>query len=180
MHMIWCWLCFLWCIWYMDIGPGVIVCFLWCVWFHRCGQRSIGDCVLTVIHVILGMWAWDQWWLSVDCGACDFRYVGLGPVVIVCPATVMHQWVKEFHTWWPDFRVVILHSSGSYTGTEVDSFFCLSLFLILFLSFFWNTLCKYVLHLLFLFWQKYFFKNCVSKGILGEFKKKKTTTKKQK
>ena len=61
--------------------------------------------------------------MSVHCDACDFRYVGLGPVVIVCPATVMHQWVKEFHTWWPDFRVVILHSSGSYTGTEVDSFF---------------------------------------------------------
>uniref|UniRef100_A0A4W3GV80 DNA excision repair protein ERCC-6 n=1 Tax=Callorhinchus milii TaxID=7868 RepID=A0A4W3GV80_CALMI len=40
---------------------------------------------------------------------------GLGPVVIVCPATVMHQWVKEFHTWWPPFRVAILHESGSFT-----------------------------------------------------------------
>ncbi|PVD37640.1 hypothetical protein C0Q70_00237 [Pomacea canaliculata] len=50
----------------------------------------------------------------------DFPYVGLGPVVIVCPTTVMHQWVREFHTWWPDFRVAILHSSGSYTGSEAQ------------------------------------------------------------
>ena len=35
------------------------------------------------------------------------------PVLIVAPATVMKQWVNEFHTWWPPFRVSILHSSGS-------------------------------------------------------------------
>nr|CAD7456218.1 unnamed protein product [Timema tahoe] len=41
---------------------------------------------------------------------------GLGPTLIVCPTTVMHQWVKEFHTWWPPLRVAVLHVSGSYTG----------------------------------------------------------------
>ncbi|NXP72324.1 ERCC6 protein, partial [Ramphastos sulfuratus] len=45
-------------------------------------------------------------------------YQGLGPTVIVCPATVMHQWVKEFHTWWPPFRVAILHETGSYTNKK--------------------------------------------------------------
>ncbi|KAF8927734.1 hypothetical protein BGZ47_001967 [Haplosporangium gracile] len=35
------------------------------------------------------------------------------PVVIVCPATILKQWVKEFHRWWPPIRVAILHSSGS-------------------------------------------------------------------
>ena len=35
------------------------------------------------------------------------------PIIIVAPATVMKQWVKEFHKWWPAFRVSILHSSGS-------------------------------------------------------------------
>jgi len=35
------------------------------------------------------------------------------PVIIVCPATVMKQWVNEFHLWWPAFRVSILHTSGS-------------------------------------------------------------------
>ncbi|KAJ4350264.1 DNA repair protein rhp26 [Didymosphaeria variabile] len=35
------------------------------------------------------------------------------PVIVVCPATVMKQWVNEFHRWWPALRVSILHSSGS-------------------------------------------------------------------
>lgn len=43
------------------------------------------------------------------------HYSGLldKPVIIVCPATVMRQWVNEFHRWWPALRVVILHSIGS-------------------------------------------------------------------
>ncbi|KAM6186671.1 DNA excision repair protein ERCC-6 [Rhynchocyon petersi] len=45
----------------------------------------------------------------------NYRFEGLGPTIIVCPTTVMHQWVKEFHTWWPPFRVAILHDTGSYT-----------------------------------------------------------------
>uniref|UniRef100_A0A5F9CXN8 DNA excision repair protein ERCC-6 n=1 Tax=Oryctolagus cuniculus TaxID=9986 RepID=A0A5F9CXN8_RABIT len=45
----------------------------------------------------------------------NYRFEGLGPALIVCPTTVMHQWVKEFHTWWPPFRVAILHETGSYT-----------------------------------------------------------------
>ncbi|XP_059677039.1 DNA excision repair protein ERCC-6 [Gavia stellata] len=49
----------------------------------------------------------------------NYRYQGLGPTVIVCPATVMHQWVKEFHTWWPPFRVAILHETGSYSNKKV-------------------------------------------------------------
>lgn len=48
------------------------------------------------------------------------RYVGLGPTVIVCPATVMHQWVKEFHTWWPPFRVAVLHETGSFTSNKAS------------------------------------------------------------
>ncbi|XP_056291715.1 DNA excision repair protein ERCC-6 [Pseudoliparis swirei] len=48
----------------------------------------------------------------------NYRYVGLGPTVIVCPATVMHQWVKEFHTWWPPFRVAVLHETGSFTSSK--------------------------------------------------------------
>jgi len=31
----------------------------------------------------------------------------------------MHQWVKELHTWWPPFRVAILHETGSYTDKKV-------------------------------------------------------------
>ena len=35
------------------------------------------------------------------------------PIIVVAPATVMKQWVNEFHNWWPPFRVSILHTSGS-------------------------------------------------------------------
>jgi len=35
------------------------------------------------------------------------------PVIVVCPATLMKQWVEEFHEWAPPLRVIILHSTGS-------------------------------------------------------------------
>jgi len=30
----------------------------------------------------------------------------------------MQQWVREFHTWWPQMRVAVLHSSTQYAGKE--------------------------------------------------------------
>ncbi|KAJ3364653.1 hypothetical protein GGF32_001292 [Allomyces javanicus] len=42
------------------------------------------------------------------------------PILIVCPATVMSQWVKEFHRWFPPFRVVVLHASGSGVQESKD------------------------------------------------------------
>ena len=44
----------------------------------------------------------------------------LGLTLIVCPTTVMHQWVKEFQNWWPPFRVSILHDSGSFSGSKLS------------------------------------------------------------
>ena len=41
-----------------------------------------------------------------------------GAILVVCPATVLHQWVAEFHKWWPPFRVAVLHNSGSYKGSR--------------------------------------------------------------
>ncbi|OBA22687.1 DNA dependent ATPase [Metschnikowia bicuspidata var. bicuspidata NRRL YB-4993] len=35
------------------------------------------------------------------------------PVLLVVPATVLNQWVNEFHRWWPPLRCVILHSIGA-------------------------------------------------------------------
>ena len=46
-----------------------------------------------------------------------------GPVLIVCPATVLRQWVQEFHSWWPPLRVAVLHSLGSaFTNSQVSFF----------------------------------------------------------
>eukprot|EP00042_Codosiga_hollandica_P057407 m.850308 g.850308 ORF g.850308 m.850308 type:complete len:852 (+) comp59579_c0_seq2:225-2780(+) len=39
-----------------------------------------------------------------------------GGILIVCPATVLHQWTREFHKWWPPFRVCVLHSHTAQVG----------------------------------------------------------------
>ncbi|KAI5962679.1 rhp26 [Candida pseudojiufengensis] len=43
------------------------------------------------------------------------HYSGLlkKPVLVVVPATVLNQWVNEFHRWWPPLRCIILHSIGT-------------------------------------------------------------------
>jgi DNA excision repair protein ERCC-6 len=33
-------------------------------------------------------------------------------VLIVCPATVLRQWVRELRAWYPRLRAVLLHDSG--------------------------------------------------------------------
>ncbi|RKP19637.1 hypothetical protein ROZALSC1DRAFT_28781, partial [Rozella allomycis CSF55] len=50
------------------------------------------------------------------------HYSGMykGCSLVVCPATVMHQWVKEFHRWYPPFRVAVLHKTGSHDGSYAD------------------------------------------------------------
>uniref|UniRef100_A0A7S1KSJ4 DNA excision repair protein ERCC-6 n=1 Tax=Percolomonas cosmopolitus TaxID=63605 RepID=A0A7S1KSJ4_9EUKA len=40
------------------------------------------------------------------------------PSLIMCPATVLSQWVRELHKWWPQFRVAMYHSSGSSEDQE--------------------------------------------------------------
>ena len=49
---------------------------------------------------------------------CPWR--GLGPTLLVCPTTLLHQWVQEFHLWWPPLRVAVLHSSGSHSGSKAQ------------------------------------------------------------
>uniref|UniRef100_A0A915KGX8 Helicase ATP-binding domain-containing protein n=1 Tax=Romanomermis culicivorax TaxID=13658 RepID=A0A915KGX8_ROMCU len=46
------------------------------------------------------------------------EYSGLGPCLIICPPTLMRQWVKEFHLWCPMLRVAILHDTGSHKGSR--------------------------------------------------------------
>ncbi|CAH0701394.1 unnamed protein product [Spodoptera exigua] len=43
---------------------------------------------------------------------------GLGPTIIVAPATVIYQWVSHFHFWCPHLRVVVLHHTGSHVGNH--------------------------------------------------------------
>uniref|UniRef100_A0A0C9RXG4 DNA repair and recombination protein RAD54-like n=1 Tax=Fopius arisanus TaxID=64838 RepID=A0A0C9RXG4_9HYME len=48
------------------------------------------------------------------------RFRGLGPTLIICPATLLEQWVDHFHSWYPALRVATLHQSGSYHGSPSD------------------------------------------------------------
>ncbi|XP_011136750.1 DNA excision repair protein ERCC-6 isoform X2 [Harpegnathos saltator] len=48
------------------------------------------------------------------------RFRGLGPTIVICPVTLMEQWVKHFHEWWPFVRVVVLHHTGGYKGDPED------------------------------------------------------------
>ncbi|KAL3288792.1 hypothetical protein HHI36_003226 [Cryptolaemus montrouzieri] len=48
------------------------------------------------------------------------NFVGIGPTLIVCPATVIHQWIRHFHDWAPEFRVAVLHQSGCFQGNKAD------------------------------------------------------------
>lgn len=43
---------------------------------------------------------------------------GLGPTIIVAPATVIYQWVSHFHFWCPYLRVAVLHHTGSHAGNH--------------------------------------------------------------
>lgn len=43
---------------------------------------------------------------------------GLGPSIIVAPATVIYQWVSHFHFWFPSLRIAVLHHSGSHVGNH--------------------------------------------------------------
>ncbi|PKS10036.1 hypothetical protein jhhlp_004661 [Lomentospora prolificans] len=36
-----------------------------------------------------------------------------GPVIILATTTLIAQWVRHFHQWWPPLRVSILHSTGT-------------------------------------------------------------------
>ena len=35
------------------------------------------------------------------------------PSLIVAPSTLLRQWIREFNTWWPPLRVILLHSSSA-------------------------------------------------------------------
>jgi DNA excision repair protein ERCC-6 len=40
------------------------------------------------------------------------------PVLILCPATVMAHWLKEFRRWSPDMRVMLFHESGGHDASR--------------------------------------------------------------
>lgn len=85
-------------------------------WLWQLHNRSLGGLLgdemglgktIQVIAFLVGL---DYSDLLSDEG----RFRGLGPTLIVCPATLMEQWVKHLHDWWPIFRVILLHQCGTF------------------------------------------------------------------
>ena len=44
------------------------------------------------------------------------RTLVLPPSIILCPATIMTQWMREFHKWAPQLRIILLHDSVDHGG----------------------------------------------------------------
>nr|CAI5843463.1 unnamed protein product [Callosobruchus analis] len=55
--------------------------------------------------------------IGIEYNKLSKSWLGLGPTLIVCPATLMHLWVKHIHVWAPEFRVAVLHKSTTFEGT---------------------------------------------------------------
>ena len=52
----------------------------------------------------------------------------LPPTLVLCPATIQTQWLREFHSWYPELRVLVLHESvqahhGQSKEAVVDKLF---------------------------------------------------------
>jgi hypothetical protein len=93
--------------WRRRTGPGVR--WLWELHGQNAGgilgdEMGLGKSVQTVLF--LG----------------GLAYSGLAPAasLVVCPATLLGQWVREFHRWWPPLRVAVLHRSIAGGAAAID------------------------------------------------------------
>ncbi|EZA51499.1 DNA excision repair protein ERCC-6 [Ooceraea biroi] len=96
---------------------GVAIQWLWELHSRKLGGLLGDEMGLGKTVEVIGFLA------GLDCSELlshNGRFRGLGPTIVVCPATLMEQWVKHFHEWWPFFRVVVLHHSGGYNGDPED------------------------------------------------------------
>eukprot|EP00760_Papus_ankaliazontas_P001887 PhM_4_TR1071/c0_g1_i1/m.26885/K10841/ERCC6, CSB, RAD26; DNA excision repair protein ERCC-6 len=55
--------------------------------------------------------------MAVFLGALHYSGLSEGSTIIVCPATILAQWVRELHFWAPMLRVNVLHATGTHRGT---------------------------------------------------------------
>ncbi|KAL4151136.1 hypothetical protein PRNP1_008085 [Phytophthora ramorum] len=83
-------------------------------WLHKLHERGVGG--------ILG----DDMGLGKTVQLASFlgslhRARRLRTVLLLCPASVLLQWVRELHKWVPWMRVVLLHASGTGVNTSFSS-----------------------------------------------------------
>uniref|UniRef100_H3HD47 DNA excision repair protein n=1 Tax=Phytophthora ramorum TaxID=164328 RepID=H3HD47_PHYRM len=83
-------------------------------WLHKLHERGVGG--------ILG----DDMGLGKTVQLASFlgslhRARRLRTVLLLCPASVLLQWVRELHKWVPWMRVVLLHASGTGVNTSFSN-----------------------------------------------------------
>ncbi|KAI9915133.1 hypothetical protein PsorP6_007724 [Peronosclerospora sorghi] len=83
-------------------------------WLHHLHERGVGG--------ILG----DDMGLGKTVQVASFlgslhHVKRLRTVLLLCPASVLLQWVRELHKWTPRMRVILLHASGTGVNTSFPS-----------------------------------------------------------
>eukprot|EP01122_Echinamoeba_exundans_P012961 TRINITY_DN5571_c0_g1_i1.p1 TRINITY_DN5571_c0_g1~~TRINITY_DN5571_c0_g1_i1.p1 ORF type:complete len:665 (-),score=121.53 TRINITY_DN5571_c0_g1_i1:54-2048(-) len=99
---------------YEKLFPHQQICVSWLWELHkqRCGgiigdEMGLGK-TLEVISFLDGLY-------------CSKLVPQQRPSLIVCPATVLRQWVREFHTWAPGFRVLAYHPTFCRRASNTSS-----------------------------------------------------------
>uniref|UniRef100_K3X7X0 DNA excision repair protein ERCC-6 n=1 Tax=Globisporangium ultimum (strain ATCC 200006 / CBS 805.95 / DAOM BR144) TaxID=431595 RepID=K3X7X0_GLOUD len=75
-------------------------------WLHHLHERNTGG----ILGDEMGLGKTVQ--IAAFLGAMHHAH-RLRTVLLLCPASVLLQWVRELHKWYPLMRVVLLHASGS-------------------------------------------------------------------
>ncbi|ETK73625.1 hypothetical protein L915_19464, partial [Phytophthora nicotianae] len=83
-------------------------------WLHKLHERGVGG--ILGDDMGLGKTVQLASFLGSLHGARRLR-----TVLLLCPASVLLQWVRELHKWAPWMRVVLLHASGTGVSTSFSS-----------------------------------------------------------
>ncbi|POM77347.1 DNA excision repair protein ERCC-6, partial [Phytophthora palmivora] len=83
-------------------------------WLHKLHERGVGG----ILGDDMGLGKTVQ--LATFLGSLH-RARRLRTVLLLCPASVLLQWVRELHKWVPWMRVVLLHASGTGVNTSSSS-----------------------------------------------------------
>ncbi|GAB5362765.1 hypothetical protein AAMO2058_000826500 [Amorphochlora amoebiformis] len=98
------------------------VCWLWELYQQGAGgiiadEMGLGKTVQTVVF-LSAIYSTAQAGSGSSMRAC--REANRVPSLVVCPASMMVSWLREFRVWHPERRVMLLHESGNHYATKEE------------------------------------------------------------